>query len=94
MVLATFLILTSCSKKPTACSDVPTSGSVGQVLSFSSSCSTDASTYEWDFGDGTTSTDANPTHAYTATGTFTVKLMAMSDNKKKMSDISKNITIN
>lgn len=32
------------------------------------------STYHWDFGDGTTSTLKHPTHNYTKTGTFTVKL--------------------
>jgi gliding motility-associated-like protein len=30
----------------------------------------------WDFGDGTTSTDINPTHAYTNQGSFTIKLVA------------------
>lgn len=30
----------------------------------------------WDFGDGTTSTALDPTHLYTATGNYTVKLIA------------------
>ncbi|SFD11266.1 gliding motility-associated C-terminal domain-containing protein [Chitinophaga sp. CF118] len=33
-------------------------------------------TYEWDFGDGSTSTDMNPTHVYTTKGSFTVTLKA------------------
>lgn len=31
--------------------------------------------YEWDFGDGTTSTLQNPTHTYNTNGTYTVKLI-------------------
>ncbi len=31
----------------------------------------------WDFGDGSTSTDVNPTHLYTDTGTFTISLLAI-----------------
>ncbi|MFA5379518.1 MAG: PKD domain-containing protein, partial [Dehalococcoidia bacterium] len=30
--------------------------------------------YAWDFGDGTTSTDANPSHTYNSGGTYTVSL--------------------
>ncbi|MDD4455400.1 MAG: PKD domain-containing protein, partial [Candidatus Methanomethylophilaceae archaeon] len=42
---------------------------------------TDTSTGEitawlWDFGDGATSTEQNPTHTYTAPGTYTVSLTA------------------
>ncbi|QDH10819.1 DUF1349 domain-containing protein [Nocardioides dongxiaopingii] len=32
--------------------------------------------YAWDFGDDTTSTDANPSHTYTAPGTYVVSLTA------------------
>jgi PKD repeat protein len=34
--------------------------------------------YEWDFGDGKTSTDKNPTHSYEKKGMFTVKLTVKS----------------
>ena len=35
-----------------------------------------STSYYWDFGDGSTSTSANPTHTYNSFGTFTVKLIA------------------
>ncbi len=38
--------------------------------------STGAVTYEWDFGDGATSTLANPSHTYTTVGCFDVTLSA------------------
>ena len=38
--------------------------------------SVNASTFTWDFGDGGTSTATNPSHTYTAFGTYTVKLIA------------------
>ena len=34
----------------------------------------------WDFGDGNTSTEQNPTHTYTAVGTYTVNLTATNAN--------------
>lgn len=37
--------------------------------------STNATIYQWDFGDNTTSNLQNPTHTYTSVGTYTVKLI-------------------
>ncbi|MBU3713767.1 MAG: PKD domain-containing protein [Ferruginibacter sp.] len=39
--------------------------------------STGAVKYEWDFGDGTSSSATDPSHQYTATGTFSVRLVAI-----------------
>jgi gliding motility-associated-like protein len=41
--------------------------------------STNATSYLWNFGDGTTSTDTNPQHTYTIAGTYTVCLTAMNE---------------
>ena len=35
-------------------------------------------TYSWDFGDGTTSAEPNPSHTYTKAGSYTVKLVTAS----------------
>jgi PKD repeat protein len=43
------------------------------IVSFTNN-STDVEASEWDFGDGTKSTDHKPTHTYTEGGTYTVKL--------------------
>ncbi|MFY7840218.1 MAG: PKD domain-containing protein, partial [Lacibacter sp.] len=36
--------------------------------------------YKWTFGDGTTSTDANPVHTYTKAGVYKVCLIATVSN--------------
>jgi PKD repeat protein len=38
--------------------------------------SSDATGYQWQFGDGTTSTEQNPIHTYTLPGSYTVTLVA------------------
>ena len=88
------LAATSCQKKPMACCDVSAAGTHGVAMAFSSTCSTDASSYSWDFGDGVKSTDANPSHTYVTAGTYTVTLMCMSKNGKKMDQTTKSVTIN
>ncbi|HVG42037.1 MAG TPA: PKD domain-containing protein, partial [Chitinophagaceae bacterium] len=39
-----------------------------------SNTSQNGTAYKWDFGDGTTATEASPSHTYTKAGEFTVKL--------------------
>lgn len=53
---------------------------VGQTVFFTnSSTGTEPISYLWDFGDGGTSTDTNPSHQYTAAGVYTVTLTATND---------------
>lgn len=47
--------------------------SVGEDIYFSN-LSSNENTYAWDFGDGYTSEEENPTHSYTDPGTYTVTL--------------------
>jgi PKD repeat protein len=54
-------------------------GTLGSnVVTFSSEA-TDAENVIWDFGDGTTISQANPTHVYEEDGTYEVRLVALSD---------------
>ena len=56
-----------------------TSTSADDTMSFVfRSYSTDAASYLWDFGDGNTSTDANPNYTYAVGGLYTVKLTTKS----------------
>ncbi len=52
-----------------------TAGAAPLTVAFDSSASTGTfSSYAWTFGDGGTSSAANPSHTYSATGTYTVAL--------------------
>jgi PKD repeat protein len=48
--------------------------------------------WEWDFGDGATSTAQNPTHTYTSTGSYTVKLIVTDDDGISR-DATKTVTV-
>ena len=49
--------------------------------------------YLWDFGDGTNSTLANPTHVYTAAGTYTAKLLVTDNSNSTGSATTAPITV-
>ena len=64
---------------PVADADGPYTGTEDAAVTFDGSGSYDPDgdplTYAWDFGDGSTGTGVNPTHVYTAGGTYTITLV-------------------
>jgi glucose/arabinose dehydrogenase len=76
-----FDYLAGANRAPTAVAGANrTSGQAPLTVAFSSAGSSDpeggALTYSWNFGDGTTSTAANPSKTYSANGTYRVTLTA------------------
>ena len=60
----------------------PTAGfsaAVDGMTAVFSNTSDNATDYTWNFGDGQTGTDANPTHTYAANGTYSVTLTATNE---------------
>jgi PKD repeat protein len=74
------ILLISCEKRPDAYfSATPGDPVVGETVFFSNN-SSNAESFEWDFGDGYISEDVNPTHEYMASGSYEVILTAYSRN--------------
>lgn len=87
------ITLSSCVKEPVACLQASkTSAETNEAISFTD-CSENAHSYLWEFGDGITSTDANPSHTYSSSGTYTVKLTTESKNGKKSDNKSLTVMI-
>ena len=67
------------SKKPTSDFYSPTiAGCSPTQISFTNT-STDATDFEWSFGDGGSSTNVNPSHIYNIPGYYTISLITKSD---------------
>ncbi|MBN2779010.1 MAG: PKD domain-containing protein [Bacteroidales bacterium] len=49
---------------------------LGNAVIFTDNSVLEATNWQWDFGDGNTSTEQNPTHTYISEGSFTVSLTA------------------
>jgi PKD repeat protein len=73
------------NQKPVAVAgnSAPLSGNAPLTVNFSSAGSSDPdgtiASYSWNFGDGTGSTAANPSHTYTSAGTYTATLTVIDD---------------
>ncbi|WP_168203992.1 PKD domain-containing protein [Aliikangiella coralliicola] len=71
------------NQPPSAVANGPYSGSIGQAVLFSSDGSADSDgtikSYQWDFGDGSQSAEANPTYTYQSAGEYTATLTVVDD---------------
>ncbi len=73
-----------------------TSSCTGRTCAFDSSTSSDpdgtVSGWAWDLGDGSVSTDQNPSHTYATNGTFTVSL-TVSDDLGASNTVTHTVTV-
>ena len=89
------LLLAGCAKEPLAFFSVDATNPLKTGLPIQMiNYSVDATSYEWDFGDGTTSTEESPTHTYNQPGIYTVTLKAKSGNKENIKTKVFNISLN
>lgn len=91
--LLSCLIFTACQKQPKSKFTIKqTAAKTGLPVKFYN-YSENAESYVWDFGDGTQSTEENPIHFYDKEGSYTIKLDAISKNKKKIQSSTKTLTV-
>ncbi len=88
------MVFVSCTKTPEACF-VTDKGSanmkVNEEIQFDASCSRDADSYSWSFGDGTTQSGYLTKHKYPNAGSYTVILTV--NHSSKSATLRKEITI-
>ena len=98
LLLVAVLCFNSCKKEqestPTAMFNASTTNAtIGDNIYFTNK-SMDAGRYVWEFGDGSTSTESNPSHAFSSKGVYYVQLTAYSPTGEKcdVTGMSINVT--
>lgn len=66
----------------------------GTTVSFADASTGSQLTWNWDFGDGSTSTTQNPTHTYACPGDYTVRLVVGSFGPCTSREALANVTVN
>lgn len=79
---ANFTATTVCKGNPTQFTSTSTTNPSGQQM-----------TYQWNFGDGQTSTQQNPSHTYSQAGSFPVTLTVSCGNGHCTSSKTQNVTV-
>ena len=74
-----FLAIVSCKKEPSADFSFSSATKVGQVIQFTN-LSAHSTSYKWNFGDGSSSTENAPSHTFAKPGDYLVTLDASGDN--------------
>jgi parallel beta-helix repeat protein len=74
---SSYINVVAAVKAPVAAfSATPVSGNAPLKVQFTDSSTGSPTSWKWDFGDKSSSTEKNPAHTYSAAGTYTVKLTA------------------
>ncbi|WP_292373733.1 PKD domain-containing protein [Methanosarcina sp. UBA411] len=88
-----YITVTSPLKAPVASfSASPTSGNAPLQVQFTDKSTGSPTSWKWNFGDGTYSTDQNPAHTYSKTGKYTISLTVK--NAKGSNTVTKSSHIN
>ena len=69
-----------------------TEAAVGEPIQFFNASKGKFTSWTWDFGDGSTSTELNPSHAYKEAGTFWVTLVCFTDSDQYFDTLNVTIT--
>lgn len=72
-------LASSCLLVPAVEFGASTTFSCNGVVGFTDLSTNEPNSWTWDFGDGSTSSQQNPTHTYTASGTYTVQLTVVNE---------------
>ena len=88
-----YITVNSCPAPVADFSGTPTSGCASLTVDFTDQ-SSDATSWSWNFGDGGTSTQQNPSHTYSSVGTYIVSLTATNANGSNTETKSSYITAN
>ena len=77
---SSYIIVSSILNTPTTSfSASPTSGKVPLVVGFTDQSTGSPTSWKWNFGDGSNSTDKNPVHIYNKSGLYSVTLTASNE---------------
>ena len=88
-LVSTLLIFTGCEDdedEPTNSAPVAnfesdqTNIAAGESVTFTDQSTNEPISWSWDFGDGSTSTDASPSHTYNSAGSYTVELTVTNEH--------------
>lgn len=94
ILVGLFAILASCSTTPESCFTIDKDKAnikVDEDIHFFPSCSKDAQSFRWDFGDGNTKGEAEPKHKYSRRGSYDVTLTVFYDDNSAQTTQTLNV---
>ena len=94
LIVLALALMSSCKNAPVACFTVTTTADsirVGRTVQFDASCTSDATSYYWDFGNGLNASAVTAQTTYDSATTYTVNLVTVGSGKSAA--ISKRVTV-